>query len=159
MDLASLFDPASAAIVAGGTALATFLRCGAANCGLAIVALAQIGRLVAEMRGSDDVRDSPALDVAAALHRRGAVVVVHDPKAIDNARRRHPELTYVDSASEALRGSDAVLLLTHWPEYVSLDPEASGALVAQRHILDGRNVLDPTAWRAAGWTYRALGRP
>ena len=109
--------------------------------------------------GSDDVRDSPALDVAAALHRKGAVVVVHDPKAIENARRRHPELTYVESASEALRGADAVLLLTHWPEYVSLDPEASGTLVAERHILDGRNVLEPAAWRAAGWTYRALGRP
>ena len=74
--------------------------------------------------GSDDVRDSPALDVAAALHRKGAVVVVHDPKAIENAHRRHPELSYVESASEALRGADAVLLLTHWPEYVSLDPEA-----------------------------------
>ena len=97
--------------------------------------------------------------MAAALQREGADLVVHDPKAVDNARRRHPELTYAASAAEAVTGADAVLLLTEWSEYRELDPEATGRLVAHRRILDGRNVLDPLAWRAAGWTYRALGRP
>ncbi len=108
---------------------------------------------------SDDVRDSPALDVAAALHRQGAAVVVHDPKAMENARRRHPELAYAGSATEAITGAGAVLLLTEWAEYRDLGPEATGDLVAHKRILDGRNVLDPAAWRSAGWTYRALGRP
>ena len=108
---------------------------------------------------SDDVRDSPALDVAASLQRLGAQVVVHDPKAMDNARRLHPDLFYAPTTLEALDGADAVLLLTEWAEFRELDPVAAGELVARRHILDGRNVLDPAAWREAGWTYRALGRP
>jgi UDPglucose 6-dehydrogenase len=108
---------------------------------------------------SDDVRDSPALDVAARLHGLGAVVTGHDPKAVESARRRHPELTYVDDLDDALRGAEIVVLLTEWTEYRSLDPDATGELVAERRIIDGRNCLDPVAWRAAGWTYRGMGRP
>ena len=92
---------------------------------------------------SDDVRDSPALDVAAALQREGADLVVHDPKAWTTRRQRHPQLTFADTAADAVAGADAVLLLTEWSEYRELDPEATGRLVAHRRILDGRNVLDP----------------
>jgi len=108
---------------------------------------------------SDDVRDSPALNVAAQMQLQGASVVVTDPKAVENAQRRWPDLCYVGSPEEAATGADLVLLLTEWDQYLSLDPEKFGALVGARRILDGRNALDPVAWRRAGWTYRALGRP
>jgi UDPglucose 6-dehydrogenase len=108
---------------------------------------------------SDDIRDSPALNVAAQMQLQGAHVVVTDPEAVENARARFPELRFVASAEEALEGAELVLLLTEWPQYVALSPEDTGRLVAVKRILDGRNCLDPAQWRAAGWTYRALGRP
>ena len=107
---------------------------------------------------SDDVRDSPALDVAARLAELGAVVTVHDPQAIDNARAKQPHLRYERDLEAALAGADAVLLLTEWAQYRDLDPERVGALVAQRTVLDGRNALDRARWTGAGWRYRALGR-
>ncbi|WP_262848045.1 UDP-glucose dehydrogenase family protein [Mumia quercus] len=108
---------------------------------------------------SDDVRDSPALDVAARLHVQGAEVRVTDPHAIENARRTHPGLTYLAGLDEAVEGADLVLLLTEWREYVSLDPAELAKLVRTPIVIDGRNVLNPRAWRDAGWTYRGLGRP
>ncbi len=108
---------------------------------------------------SDDVRESPALEVAAAIRRRGATTVVYDPQAIETARGVHPELTYVGSLADAVRDADIVFLLTEWAEFRTMQPQVVGELVASRNIVDGRNVLDPVAWREAGWTYRALGRP
>ena len=108
---------------------------------------------------SDDVRDSPALDVAATMQRQGAAVCVYDPQAMDNARVKHPELGYRPSAVAAARGADLVLHLTEWTEFRQMDPCVLSAVVAGRHIVDGRNALDPARWREAGWTYRALGRP
>ncbi|MGH3391618.1 MAG: UDP binding domain-containing protein, partial [Actinomadura sp.] len=86
-------------------------------------------------------------------------VTVYDPQALANARRAHPDLGYGDSAADAARGAHVVLLLTEWPEFRDMDPEELGQIVAERNIVDGRNALDPERWRAAGWTYRALGRP
>ncbi len=108
---------------------------------------------------SDDIRDSPALNVAAQMQLQGASVVVTDPQAVENAMRKWPDLRYAPTAEEAATGADLVLLLTEWDQYRSLDPAAFGAVAAHRRMLDGRNALDPAAWRAAGWTYRALGRP
>lgn len=108
---------------------------------------------------SDDVRDSPALSIAAQLQLQGAVVTVTDPESLLNAARRFPELNYEPDTELALRNADAVLLLTEWQEYRGLDPHATRALVGSARILDGRNVLDPQKWRAAGWTYRGVGRP
>ncbi len=108
---------------------------------------------------SDDVRDSPALDVAVRLAELGADVVATDPKAIETSRALQPSLRYVDTAQEAVAGADAVLVLTEWAEYRNLDPEVLGATARIRAIVDGRNCLGPARWRAAGWTYRALGRP
>ncbi|MGW1790877.1 UDP-glucose dehydrogenase family protein [Streptomyces tubercidicus] len=108
---------------------------------------------------SDDVRDSPALNVAGQIHLQGGQVTVYDPKGMENARRLFPTLAYADTALEAVRGADAVLHLTEWREFRELDPAALGEVVAERRILDGRNALDPALWRKAGWTYRALGRP
>jgi UDPglucose 6-dehydrogenase len=108
---------------------------------------------------SDDVRDSPALDVAMRLSDLGALVLATDPQAVETARRRSPGLDYVHSAEEAASGADAVLLLTEWRHYRELDPRAFGEIVASKSILDGRNCLDAAEWREAGWAYRALGRP
>jgi UDPglucose 6-dehydrogenase len=108
---------------------------------------------------SDDVRDSPALSVAAQMQLQGAHVTVTDPKAIENARAKWPDLKFAGTALEAAVDADVVLLATEWAEYRALDPDELAAVVARKAILDGRNVLDPARWRAAGWTYRALGRP
>jgi len=109
---------------------------------------------------SDDTRDSPALDVAVRLHGLGAWVTVTDPEAIENARRIHPQLNYVDDRDEALRAADAVIVVTEWDEYRrELDPAHAASLTAGRIIIDGRNCLDADAWRAAGWDYRGMGRP
>ena len=108
---------------------------------------------------SDDVRDSPALDVAARLAELGGSVRATDPQAIETSRRLHPELNYVASAAEAARDADVVLVLTEWREYRDIDPNELGSVVSVRAILDGRNCLNPVQWREAGWTYRALGRP
>ncbi|MEV4353412.1 UDP-glucose/GDP-mannose dehydrogenase family protein [Nonomuraea sp. NPDC049625] len=108
---------------------------------------------------SDDIRDSPALDVAVTIGHQGGQVTVYDPIALDNARKAHPELNYGESALDAVRGAHVVLLLTEWQEFVELDPEELGAVVATRRIVDGRNALNAETWRSAGWHYRALGRP
>ncbi|MBC3761708.1 UDP-glucose/GDP-mannose dehydrogenase family protein [Quadrisphaera sp. RL12-1S] len=123
-----------------------------------------IGRKIAVLGAafkphSDDVRDSPAISIAAMARLQGADVVVTDPEAVANAQRLWGDLTYSEDADEALRGADVVLLLTEWPQYVQLDPAHVASLTRGRQVIDGRNVLDPAAWRAAGFTYRALGRP
>jgi UDPglucose 6-dehydrogenase len=107
---------------------------------------------------SDDVRDSPALNVAAAMHLKGSSVRVHDPKAVANARQRFPTLTYCDSADEACEKADLIVLATEWDEYRQLDPVALCAKVRAPRLLDARNVLDLSYWASAGWTVRGLGR-
>jgi UDPglucose 6-dehydrogenase len=108
---------------------------------------------------SDDVRDSPALDVAAAIGQQGAEVKVYDPAANINASRVHPELAFCDSAREAVTDAHVVLHLTEWREFRDMDPSVLSDVVALKRIVDGRNALDAERWRAAGWVYRALGRP
>ena len=107
--------------------------------------------------GSDDVRDSPALDVAQILTGMGAKVTVYDPAALGNARRARPGLGYADTLAGAAAGAHVVLLLTEWPEFAALAPGSLSGTVARPNIIDARNVLDPATWRDAGWTYRALG--
>jgi UDPglucose 6-dehydrogenase len=106
---------------------------------------------------SDDIRDSPALDIAVRLKGLGAEVVATDPEAIENSRRIHPQLDYVATAAEAIADADAVLVLTEWTQYRGLTP-ADAATARGTLVIDGRNVLDPAAWRDAGWTYRGMGR-
>jgi len=108
---------------------------------------------------SDDVRDAPALDVARMLQQDGAIVRVYDPEAMANARRAYPDLEYADSTFDAARDADVVVLLTEWTEFREVDPHTLGNVVAGRKVVDGRHALDPVAYRAAGWEYRALGRP
>ena len=106
---------------------------------------------------SDDVRDSPALDIAAQIHEAGAFVVVHDPKAIEPARLRHPELKFTDSVEECLQSADAVLHLTEWKNYRDLDPIVVKGWVKTPIMIDGRNALDRARWISSGWKFRALG--
>jgi UDPglucose 6-dehydrogenase len=108
---------------------------------------------------SDDIRDSPALDVAAAIQGLGATVTVYDPQAMHNARTKYPQLGYADSAVDAARGAHIVLHLTEWREFRDMEPAVLSEVVETRRIVDGRNALDPEKWIAAGWHYRALGRP
>lgn len=109
---------------------------------------------------SDDVRDSPALDAAVRLHGLGAWVTVTDPAALDNARKRHPQLNYVNDLDEALCRADAVLVVTEWDQYRrELDPVHAASLTTGKVVVDGRNCLDSAAWRQAGWDYYGMGRP
>jgi UDPglucose 6-dehydrogenase len=107
---------------------------------------------------SDDVRDSPALDIAAQIAAAGAVVTIHDPKAIAPAKKRFPALGFSEDIEGALMGADLVLHLTEWKVYRELDPAKMAKLVANPIMIDGRNALDREAWIAAGWKFRALGR-
>jgi len=108
---------------------------------------------------SDDVRDSPALDVAVRLHGLGADVVATDPAAIPNSHKLHPQLGFATDPRDALQNADAVVLVTEWEQYRTLDPVETAGLVHQAVIVDGRNLRDPTAGRQAGWTYVGMGRP
>ena len=108
---------------------------------------------------SDDVRDSPALNVAGQIQLQGAQVTVYDPRGNPNAKALFPTLGYADSAVEACRDADLVLHLTEWQEFREMDPTVLSPVVADRQLIDARNALDPERWRAAGWTYRSLGRP
>ncbi|CAN5333141.1 UDP-glucose/GDP-mannose dehydrogenase family protein [soil metagenome] len=108
---------------------------------------------------SDDIRDSPALDVAVSLQDNGADVVVYDPQAMANAKQQYPQLTYADTALAAAQDADIIVHLTEWQEFADCEPADLDDIVRGKRIVDGRNALDPERWRDAGWRYRALGRP
>lgn len=112
---------------------------------------------VAFKPNTDDIRDSPAMEVAAAIQRQGASVRVHDPQAVENARSLHPELTYCASVTDACTGADLVLHLTDWAEYESIDPAALASVVRDPRIFDGRNTLPLNRWQDAGWEVRSFG--
>jgi UDPglucose 6-dehydrogenase len=107
---------------------------------------------------SDDVRDSPALDISVQLHAAGAEVVIHDPQGIEPARKRFPNLKYSEVIEDAIKDADLILHLTEWKEYRQIDPAEISSLVKGKVIIDGRNMLDRTMWRSAGWKFHALGR-
>jgi UDPglucose 6-dehydrogenase len=107
---------------------------------------------------SDDVRDSPALDIAAQIQAAGAKVTVHDPKAIDNAQKRFPVLNFSAEVNETLKDAEIVLHLTEWKIYREIDPTKVKAIVKNPIMIDGRNALDRDIWQRAGWKFRALGR-
>jgi len=107
---------------------------------------------------SDDVRDSPALDISVQIQAAGANVTVHDPKAISNAQKRFPGLTFAEDIDSTLKDAEIVLHLTEWKIYREIDPAQIKKLVKSAIMIDGRNALDRDLWRAAGWKFRALGR-
>ena len=102
---------------------------------------------------SDDVRDSPALNVAGQIQLQGASVTVYDPKANQNARSLFPTLNYADSARAACDKADVLLVLTEWDEFLTIDPRVMGEAVRRRVVIDGRMCLDKSKWQEAGWQY------
>ncbi|GGP87160.1 UDP-glucose dehydrogenase family protein [Streptomyces sindenensis] len=109
--------------------------------------------------GTDDVRESPALAIAALMHQRGATVTVHDPHAVPTALHRHPELDYCETLEDSVEAAELIVLATEWPHFREADPKALAPLVADQVLVDLRNLIDADAWRMAGWTVRQLGRP
>lgn len=107
---------------------------------------------------SDDLRDSPALDIATQLVSRGADVTITDPAAVGNLTKYRPDLHSVATVDEAVSGAQLVMVLTEWAEYKNLDPAKLASLPSELNVIDGRNVLDPKAWRDAGWNYLGMGR-
>ena len=108
---------------------------------------------------SDDMRNSPALDLAVELAHLAKRVVVHDPAAGPIlAERSNRPYEVALSARSALEGTDLVLIGTEWREYRDLDPAQAADLARTRYVIDGRNCLDAQAWKAAGWSYRGIGR-
>ena len=108
---------------------------------------------------TDDIRSSPALSIASALVERGARVTISDPAASAEAVAAEVEgAAFLADVEAAVAGAEAVLLCTEWEQYVRLDPARIGELVNERIIVDGRNALDPDAWKRAGWEYRGVGR-
>jgi UDPglucose 6-dehydrogenase len=106
---------------------------------------------------TDDVRDSPALDVATAIHAEGATLRIHDPEAMDNAMLAYPQLGFAEDPAAACAEADVVLHLTEWQQYRKLDPAGLLAVVRAPRILDARNLLPLAEWQAAGWTVRSMG--
>ena len=148
----SQFSPAKLAIAA------------APLCAGLIEALGYAGKRIAVLGAafkpnSDDVRDSPALDIASTLQQGGADVVIFDPEAMANALKRFPDLKTAASIDEALTGADAVLHLTEWKVFRDIDPAHAKSLMNHAVMIDGRNALDLAAWRSAGFEAKALGRP
>ncbi|MCK0090488.1 UDP-glucose/GDP-mannose dehydrogenase family protein [Rhodococcus sp. F64268] len=107
---------------------------------------------------SDDVRDSPALNIAGQIQLQGASVSVFDPKAMENSKKIFPTLTYAESAIAACTGADVILVLTEWAEFRKLLPGDLEDVVRRTKIIDGRNCLDARTWRDAGWDYWGMGR-
>ncbi len=107
---------------------------------------------------SDDVRDSPALDIAVQIQAAGAIVTVHDPKAIANAQKRFPVLNFSTEINDTLKDAEIVLHLTEWKMYREIDPVKVKSIVKNAIMIDGRNALNRQLWRGAGWKFRALGR-
>jgi len=107
---------------------------------------------------SDDVRDSPALDIASQLLAAGADLKIHDPKAAEPAKKRFPSLSFVETVDEVFDGAELVLHLTEWKQYRAIDPTVVKSLVKSPIMIDGRNMLDMDLWASAGWRIHAVGR-
>ncbi|HSJ34636.1 MAG TPA: UDP-glucose/GDP-mannose dehydrogenase family protein [Acidimicrobiia bacterium] len=103
--------------------------------------------------GTDDVRESPALRVAISLQREGADVVAYDPEATSE------QVTGAESAIEAVRGADVLVVATEWPEFRDVDLDQARKLMRGHRIVDARNLLEPHKVRAAGFDYVGMGRP
>ncbi|HEY1703540.1 MAG TPA: UDP-glucose/GDP-mannose dehydrogenase family protein [Trebonia sp.] len=114
---------------------------------------------VAFKPNSDDIRDSPSLDIVKRLAAEQADVYVYDPVAMPNAARVTSDASYAESAAQAIEHADVVLHLTEWAEFKAIDPATLRETVASPVLVDGRCTLDADQWRAAGWTVYAPGRP
>jgi UDPglucose 6-dehydrogenase len=106
--------------------------------------------------GTDDIRDSPGLDIACRLDLLGAEVTVYDPMATGNALAAFPEFAYANSALEAANDANVVLLVTAWPEFAEISPVAAGAAAATMTVVDACQAIDVATWQEAGWKVLSL---
>ncbi len=108
---------------------------------------------------TDDMRDSPALEILPALVASGARIRAYDPEGMDEARKLLPEIEYCNGSYEAMEGADALAVITEWTEFRALSPQRIKSLLRAPVIVDLRNVYNPADMKAAGFVYRSIGRP
>ncbi|MBV9049051.1 MAG: UDP-glucose/GDP-mannose dehydrogenase family protein [Solirubrobacterales bacterium] len=107
---------------------------------------------------TDDMREASSLVLSARLQAGGAQVRAYDPIAEQEARRLMPGVEFADSALDALRGADACIIVTEWPEFAELDWRAAAERMNRQLVIDGRNLLDPQSIKDAGFAYEGIGR-
>jgi UDPglucose 6-dehydrogenase len=106
--------------------------------------------------GTDDVRDSAALQVADQLRLLGATVTVYDPMGSGNALTEYPELGFADSASAAAAGADAIVVVTAWPEFAQVNPAEVAGVVSDAVVVDACQGISVGVWQDAGWRVSSL---
>jgi UDPglucose 6-dehydrogenase len=108
---------------------------------------------------TDDIREAMALELIENLTGQGAEITVHDYEAIPNVRAKIGDrVHYADDPLSACKGADALIIATEWPQYLQVDLEAVALALKTRTLFDGRNLFQPDAMAAAGWTYYSIGR-
>ena len=107
---------------------------------------------------TDDMRDSPSLDIVPALIEAGALIRAYDPEGMDEAAALLPDIQYTQNAYEAMEGADAVAIVTEWNEFRALDVTRMKAALRAPVMVDLRNVYDPDDMRGAGFAYTCVGR-
>jgi UDPglucose 6-dehydrogenase len=109
-------------------------------------------------QNTDDVRSSPAIDLCQRLLRDGAMLRVHDPKAMDKAKSLLPNVTYVEDMNAVAEGCDALVVATEWEEFKQLDLARAKQTMTAPLFFDGRNLFNPSEMEKLGWTYTSVGR-
>ncbi len=109
-------------------------------------------------QNTDDVRQSPAIELCQRLQKEGAQLRVHDPKAMEKAKAVLSEVTYVDDMNAVVEGCDALVVATEWDEFKALDLDRARRALSHPIMFDGRNLFDPAEMEKAGWIYRSIGR-
>ena len=111
---------------------------------------------------TDDIRESPAIELARMFLSEGCTVCAYDPAAMGRAQEvlpQGPNLSYADSAYAAAADADAVLILTDWQEFANLDLQQLNQTLRYPIVIDGRNLYDPAVMQRHGFTYLSIGRP
>ena len=109
-------------------------------------------------QNTDDVRMSPAVEVCQRLQKEGAILRVHDPKAMEKARPLLPSATYVADMNAVAEGCDALVVATEWPQFKKLDLERARRVMTHPIMFDGRNMFDPEEMERLGFIYKSIGR-
>ncbi len=129
----------------------------AAGGSLADTSVAVLG--LAFKANTDDLRESPAVEIVRSLLGLGAKVRAYDPEGMENARRLLAGIDYASDPYDAMQGADVLVILTEWPEFATLDPERIRSLLSRPVVVDTRNLYDPNDMTAAGIEYHSVGRP
>jgi UDPglucose 6-dehydrogenase len=109
-------------------------------------------------QNTDDIRSSPALDLCYRLQKEGAILRVHDPKAMEKAKAVLKDATYVEDMNEVADGCDALVIATEWNEFKKLDLERARKALTHPILFDGRNLFDPAEMERLGFIYKSIGR-